>query len=50
MCPAHPFPPRVLGIDTQWNSSFGLFVDYAAQAGQDDFFGQSVEGGVKVSF
>jgi outer membrane autotransporter protein len=39
-----------VGVDTQWNESFGLFVDYETQAGQSDFFAQSVEGGAKVSF
>lgn len=38
------------GIDTQWNSAFNLFIDYQAQAGQSDFFAQSIEGGAKVSF
>jgi uncharacterized protein with beta-barrel porin domain len=38
------------GLDTQWNSALNLFVDYQAQAGQSNFFAQSVEAGVKVSF
>ncbi len=38
------------GLDTQWSDAFNLFVDYTTQAGQSDFFAQSVEGGVKVSF
>ena len=38
------------GLDTQWDSNFNLFVDYETQAGQSDYFAQSVEGGVKVSF
>jgi len=38
------------GLDTQWNSALNLFVDYQAQAGQSNFFAQSVEAGAKVSF
>jgi outer membrane lipase/esterase len=38
------------GLDTQWNSAFNLFIDYQVQAGQSDFFAQSIEGGAKVSF
>jgi outer membrane autotransporter protein len=38
------------GLDTQWNSAFNLFLDYQVQAGQSDFFAQSIEGGAKVSF
>lgn len=39
-----------VGLETQWNSAFNLFVDYQAQAGQSDFFAQSVTGGAKVDF
>jgi outer membrane autotransporter protein len=38
------------GLDTQWNSAFNLFLDYQTQAGQSNFFAQSIEGGVKISF
>jgi len=38
------------GLDTQWNSAFNLFIDYQVQAGQSNFFAQSIEGGAKVSF
>jgi outer membrane autotransporter protein len=38
------------GLDTQWNNALSLFVDYQAQAGQDNFFAQSIEVGCKVSF
>jgi len=38
------------GLDTQWNSALNLFIDYQVQAGQSDFFAQSIEGGAKVSF
>jgi uncharacterized protein YhjY with autotransporter beta-barrel domain len=38
------------GLNTQWNSALSLFVDYQVQAGQSDFFAQSIEGGAKVSF
>jgi uncharacterized protein YhjY with autotransporter beta-barrel domain len=39
-----------VGLDTQWNSALSVFIDYQAQAGQSNFFGQSVQGGVKVGF
>jgi outer membrane autotransporter protein len=38
------------GIDTQWNSAFDLFLDYQTQVGQDNFYAQSIEGGMKVGF
>jgi uncharacterized protein YhjY with autotransporter beta-barrel domain len=39
-----------VGLDTQWNQALNLFVDYQVQAGQDNFFAQSILAGVKVSF
>ena len=38
------------GLDTQLDKNTTVFVDYQVQAGQDDFFAQSVQGGIKVSF
>ncbi len=38
------------GLNTQWNNAFSLFLDYQAQAGQSNFFAESIEGGAKVSF
>jgi len=38
------------GLDTQLNQTATVFVDYQVQAGQDNFFAQSVQGGVKISF
>ena len=38
------------GLDVQWNQAFSTFIDYSAQAGQDNFFAQSIQAGVKVSF
>jgi uncharacterized protein YhjY with autotransporter beta-barrel domain len=38
------------GLDAQLNKAATVFVDYQVQAGQDDFFAQSVQGGIKVSF
>jgi uncharacterized protein YhjY with autotransporter beta-barrel domain len=39
-----------LGLDAGINQNVVLFIDYAAQAGQDDFFAQSADGGVKIGF
>ena len=39
-----------LGLDAQVNNTITVFGDYLVQAGQDDYFGQSVEAGVRVSF
>jgi len=38
------------GLDTQLNQTATVFVDYQVQAGQDNFFAQSIQGGVKISF
>ena len=38
------------GLDAQLDKSVTLFVDYTVQAGQDNYFGQSVQAGVKVGF
>jgi uncharacterized protein YhjY with autotransporter beta-barrel domain len=39
-----------VGLDAQVSNSATIFVDYQVQAGQADFFAQSVQGGVKISF
>jgi outer membrane autotransporter protein len=39
-----------LGLDAVLNKTVTVFVDYAAQAGQDNYFGQSVQAGVKIGF
>ena len=39
-----------VGLDTQWNKALTVFVDYQVQAGQDNFFAQSIQAGVKVGF
>jgi outer membrane autotransporter protein len=39
-----------LGIDAQVAKNVTLFVDYQTQAGQDDFFAQSAQGGVRIGF
>ena len=39
-----------LGLDAQITSSVLLYGDYMLQAGQENYFGQSVEGGVKLGF
>ena len=38
------------GVDAALNDTVLLFADYEVQAGQDNYFGQSVEGGVKIGF
>jgi uncharacterized protein YhjY with autotransporter beta-barrel domain len=38
------------GLDNQLNKTATVFVDYQVQVGQDDFFAQSVQGGVQISF
>jgi fibronectin-binding autotransporter adhesin len=39
-----------VGLDATVNQNVTVFVDYEAQAGQDDFFAQSAQGGVRVGF
>jgi autotransporter-associated beta strand protein len=39
-----------VGVDAVINQSVTVFVDYAVQAGQDNYFGQSMQGGVKIGF
>jgi len=38
------------GLETQWNETFNLFIGYQAQVGQEDYFAQSAQGGMKFSF
>jgi len=39
-----------VGLDIQVNDALTAFVDYDVQAGQSDYFGQSVQGGFKIGF
>jgi outer membrane autotransporter protein len=39
-----------LGIDAQINSALTIFSDYSVQAGQSNYFGQSVQAGMKIGF
>jgi outer membrane autotransporter protein len=39
-----------LGLDGQINKTWTLFVDYTVQAGQSNYFGQSVQAGAKIGF
>jgi uncharacterized protein YhjY with autotransporter beta-barrel domain len=39
-----------VGINAEINRTVTVFADYMVQAGQDNYFGQSVQGGVKVGF
>jgi uncharacterized protein YhjY with autotransporter beta-barrel domain len=48
--PSRDFVLTDLGIDADINRSIGVFLDYIVQAGQDNYFGQSFQGGVKIAF
>jgi uncharacterized protein YhjY with autotransporter beta-barrel domain len=39
-----------LGLDAQVAKNVTVFVDYQTQAGQNDFFAQSAQGGVRIGF
>ncbi len=39
-----------VGLDTQVDKTIDVFADYSVQAGQDNYFGQSVQAGVKIGF
>jgi T5SS/PEP-CTERM-associated repeat protein/autotransporter-associated beta strand protein len=39
-----------LGLDAQINKTWTVFADYTVQAGQENYFGQSVQAGVKIGF
>jgi len=39
-----------LGLDAEVARNVTLFVDYQTQAGQNDFFAQSAQGGVRIGF
>ncbi|MEI9999352.1 MAG: autotransporter domain-containing protein [Verrucomicrobiota bacterium] len=38
------------GLDAQVDQAIGVFADYLVEAGQSNYFGQSVQAGVKVNF
>ena len=48
--PSRDFAMADVGLDAEINHTVSVFVDYLMQAGQDNYFGQSVQGGVKVGF
>jgi uncharacterized protein YhjY with autotransporter beta-barrel domain len=39
-----------VGLDLEINRSVTAFADYQVQAGQENYFGQAVQGGVKIGF
>ncbi len=39
-----------LGLDAQIDKTVTVFADYSVQAGQSNYFGQSVQAGVKIGF
>jgi outer membrane autotransporter protein len=39
-----------MGLDAEINKMITVFGDYTVQAGQSNYFGQSVQAGVKVGF
>jgi outer membrane autotransporter protein len=38
------------GLDADIDRNITVFADYEANAGQDNYFGQSIQAGVKVGF
>ncbi len=38
------------GLDVQLDKTWTVFADYTAQVGQSNYFGQSIQGGVKIGF
>jgi uncharacterized protein YhjY with autotransporter beta-barrel domain len=48
--PQRDFALADAGLDADLNRTVTLFADYAMQAGQDNYFGQSVQAGVKIGF
>ena len=38
------------GLDLQVNQALTAFVDYSVQVGQNNYFGQSIQGGFKIGF
>jgi uncharacterized protein YhjY with autotransporter beta-barrel domain len=38
------------GLDAAINQTIDVFADYTVQAGQENYFGQSVQGGVRIGF
>jgi autotransporter-associated beta strand protein len=39
-----------VGLDAEINKTITVFTDYTVQAGQENYFGQSVQAGVKIGF
>jgi outer membrane autotransporter protein len=39
-----------VGLDAQIDQTWTVFADYTVQAGQSNYFGQSVQAGVKIGF
>ena len=39
-----------LGFDAQVNNALTVFTDYSVQTGQSNYFGQSIQAGVKIGF
>jgi uncharacterized protein YhjY with autotransporter beta-barrel domain len=39
-----------VGVTADLNRTVSVFTDYIAQAGQDNYFGQSIQAGVKIGF
>ncbi|MCE0497906.1 MAG: autotransporter domain-containing protein [Methylacidiphilales bacterium] len=39
-----------VGLDAQINNALTVFTDYTVQAGQSNYFGQSIEAGFKIGF
>ena len=39
-----------VGVDAQINNTITIFSDYSVQAGQSNYFGQSIQAGLKIGF
>jgi uncharacterized protein YhjY with autotransporter beta-barrel domain len=48
--PSRDFALADVGMDAEINCTMDVFLDYVVQAGQDNYFGQSVQGGLKIGF
>ncbi len=48
--PQRDFAMATVGLDADINQTVTAFAEYMVQAGQDNYFGQSVQAGVKIGF
>jgi outer membrane autotransporter protein len=48
--PQRDFAMIDAGTDVRLNRTVSLFAEYMVQAGQDNYFGQAIQAGVKIGF